>query len=321
MELVNEMKEKVLAGGVISRDEALRLYRQAPLEELTSAADQIRSALCGNGFDLCTIINGKAGRCSENCAFCAQSAHHHTHAEEYGLLATEPILKEAKYNEARGVDRFAVVTAGRALNDKEVDSLCRTVRVMKQETRLKLCVSAGLLTEDQFRRLHEAGVSRVHNNLETSPRFFPSVCTTHRIEDKIQAIHNARAAGMEVCSGGIFGLGETDEDRVDMALTLRDLDVDSVPVNFLIPIPGTPLEHNQVLTRQEAERIVAVYRFILPHKAIRLAGGRGQFDDNGTGCFTGGANALITGDMLTTTGTTIETDRRTLQELGYILCH
>lgn len=321
MTFVKELKDKVLAGEALSREEALRLYRQATLEDLTVAANQIRAFFCGDSFDLCTIINGKAGRCSENCAFCAQSVHHHTGAQEYGLLPTAPILKEAQYNEARGVDRFAVVTAGRALGDQEVDSLCQTVRVLKQETGLKLCVSAGLLTQNQFGRLHEAGISRIHNNLETSPRFFPSICTTHRIEDKIQAIRNARAAGLEVCSGGIFGLGESDEDRVDLALTLRSLDVDSVPLNFLIPIPGTPLEHNQVLTRKEAERIVAVYRFILPNKSIRLAGGRGQFADNGSGCFTGGANALITGDMLTTTGTTIESDRQTLQDLGYTLCH
>ena len=318
---VERLKEGVLAGKAITREEALLLYQETELEPLCTAANEIRAHFCGDGFDLCTIINGKSGRCSENCAFCAQSAHNHTGADEYPLLPTAAILAEARYNEARGVDRFSVVTAGRSLSDAEVEGLCETVQVMKRETNLSLCVSAGLLSEAQFRALHEAGITRVHNNLETSERFFPSVCTTHTFSDKVRAIRNAQAAGMEVCSGGIFGLGETTEDRIDMALALRELDIVSVPVNILNPIQGTPLENNRILSADEVARIVAVLRFILPDKAIRLAGGRGRLADNGHECFTGGANALITGDMLTTTGTTIEKDRAVIRSLGFTFRH
>jgi len=178
-------------------------------------------------------------------------------------------------------------------------------------------VSFGLLNEEQFRKLKNAGVTRVHNNLETSRRFFPNVCSTHSYDDKINAILAARKAGLFVCSGGIMGLGETPEDRIDMALALRGMAVKSVPVNILNPIPGTPLEHNTKLTNEEVRRIVAVYRFILPDASIRLAGGRGLLPDKGRSCFSSGANAAISGDMLTTAGITTETDKALLRELGY----
>lgn len=189
--------------------------------------------------------------------------------------------------------------------------------MIRDETELSVCVSFGLLGERQYRRLKEAGVSRVHNNLETSRRYFPSICTTHTFEDKIRAIRAAQSAGLSVCSGGIMGLGEEAEDRIDMALTLRELGIKSVPVNLMNPIPGTPLADNRRLTKEELERIVAVFRFILPDASIRLAGGRGILEDKGRGCFRSGANAAISGDMLTTAGITVEQDMEMLKELGY----
>ncbi len=195
--------------------------------------------------------------------------------------------------------------------------MCQAVRRIRRETDLSVCVSFGLLAKEQFQRLREAGVSRVHNNLETSRRNFPNVCTTHTFEDKINAIQAAKEAGLSVCSGGIMGLGETLEDRIEMALTLRELGVKSVPVNFLNPIPKTPMERNERITEEEARRIVAVYRFLLPEAAIRLAGGRGLLADKGRGCFQSGANAAISGDMLTTAGITVQTDLEILRELGY----
>ena len=306
----------VMQGKQVTREEAIWLYQQ-PLEALCRKADEIRAKFCSNSFDLCTIINGKSGRCSENCKFCAQSAWHHTGAEEYPLLSADEIVAQAKKNDDQGVLRYSIVTSGRCLSDEEVDNMCEAVRQIRKETGIAVCVSFGLLNEEQFRKLREAGVTRGHNNLETSRRNFPNICTTHTFDDKITAIKAAQAAGLSVCSGGIMGLGETPEDRIDMALTLRELGIKSVPVNVLNPIPGTPFGHNKKLTEEEVCRIVAVYRFILPDASIRLAGGRSLLPDKGRRCFQSGANAAISGDMLTTAGITVQTDLLLLQELGY----
>lgn len=313
---VKTLGNEVLAGKRISAGEALWLYSQ-PLEELSEIADGIRQHFCSNRFDICTIINGKSGRCSENCRFCAQSAHNHTDAAEYPLLEAEEILEQARANDRQGVLRYSIVTSGKRLSDPEVDRMCEAVQQIRAETGISVCVSFGLLNEGQYRRLKAAGVVRVHNNLETSRRNFPNICTTHTFEDKLCAIRAAQAAGLFVCSGGIMGLGETVEDRIDMALTLRELGIKSVPVNMLNPIPGTPFEKNERLTPEDMKRIVATYRFILPDADIRLAGGRGLMPDKGSACFRSGANAAISGDMLTTAGITVETDLRLLEKLGY----
>lgn len=310
------LTEKVLKGLQITKEEAMSLYEQ-PLEELCESADKIRRRFCSDQFDICTIINGKSGRCSENCRFCAQSAHNHTGADEYPLLPEEEILEQAKVNHSQGVLRYSIVTSGKRLSDEEVNTMCRVVERIRREVGISVCVSFGLLNEQQFKKLKEAGVSRVHNNLETSRRNFPNICTTHTFDDKLQAVRAAQAAGLSVCSGGIMGLGETPEDRIDMALTLRELGIKSVPVNMLNPIPGTPFEHNVKLTQNDMRRIVAVYRFILPKASIRMAGGRGLLPDKGKSCFTSGANAAISGDMLTTAGITVKTDMELLDELGY----
>lgn len=313
---LKELTDQVINGKKISKEEALFLYRQ-PLLELCGSADKIRKYFCSDQFDICTIINARSGSCSENCKFCAQSAHNHTCAATYPLLSKEEILAQAKINHEQGVLRYSIVTSGKRLSDAEVDLMCEVVREIKEKIGISVCVSFGLLNEQQFRKLKEAGVTRVHNNLETSRRNFPNICTTHKFDDKIQAIRAAQAAGLSVCSGGIMGLGETAEDRIDMALTLRELGVLSIPVNMLNPIPGTPFENNERLTPEDMQRIVAVYRFILPQASIRLAGGRGLMPDKGKSCFTSGANAAISGDMLTTAGITTKTDMALLKELGY----
>lgn len=310
------LTDEVLGGRLITKEEAIDLYEH-PLEELCECADQIRRHFCSNQFDICTIINGKSGRCSENCRFCAQSAHNHTCASEYPLLPDEEIIQQAEINHGQGVLRYSIVTSGKKLSDGEVDAMCRVVEKIRRDVGISVCVSFGLLNEQQFRKLKAAGVTRVHNNLETSRKNFSNICTTHTFDDKIQAIRAAQAAGLSVCSGGIMGLGETPEDRIDMAFTLRELGIQSVPVNMLNPIPGTPLEQNETLTEKEMQRIVAVYRFILPSASIRLAGGRGLLMDKGRGCFLSGANAAISGDMLTTAGITVQTDMELLDELGY----
>ena len=313
---LKELTDQVINGKKISKEEALFLYRQ-PLLELCGSADKIRKYFCSDQFDICTIINARSGSCSENCKFCAQSAHNHTCAATYPLLSKEEILAQAKINHEQGVLRYSIVTSGKRLSDAEVDLMCEVVREIKEKIGISVCVSFGLLNEQQFRKLKEAGVTRVHNNLETSRRNFPNICTTHKFDDKIQAIRAAQDAGLAVCSGGIMGLGETAEDRIDMALTLRELGVLSIPVNMLNPIPGTPFENNERLTPEDMQRIVAVYRFILPQASIRLAGGRGLMPDKGKSCFNSGANAAISGDMLTTAGITTKTDMALLKELGY----
>lgn len=235
---------EVLAGKSISRQEAIELY-QAPLEPLCRKGDEIRRHFCGDGFDLCTIINGKSGKCSENCKFCAQSVFHHTGIPEYSLLSAEEITKHAKINDQQGIVRYSIVTSGKGLSDREVQLMCQAIRMIRRETKISVCVSLGLLDVGQYRRLKEAGATRVHNNLETSSRFFPR------------------------------------------------------------------------LTSDDMRRIVAVYRFILPDASIRLAGGRGLLEDKGKSCFISGANAAISGDMLTTAGITTATDKALLGALGY----
>lgn len=318
MSTVSELKEQVLNGEQVTREEAIQLYNEAPLDKLCQAADEIRKKMSGNGFDICTIINGKCGKCSEDCKYCAQSAHYNTSlTESYPLLDTETLLKEAKYNAERGVLRYSIVTSGKRLSTKEVEQLCESIKIIKQEVAIEICVSLGLLGEDDFKKLHAAGANRVHCNLESSERYFKEICTTHTYAEKIETLKAAQRAGMSVCSGGIMGLGENAEDRIDMVLTARELGVKSIPVNFLNPIPGTPYEKNQPLTREEARRCVAVFRFLIPDGSIRLAGGRGLLGDKGKSCFESGSNAAISGDMLTTAGITIETDMQMLAELGF----
>ena len=316
MDSLASLKEKVLAGRQITREEALALA-EMPLEELCAAADEIRRFFCGDKFDLCTIVNGKSGKCSENCKYCAQSASYHTAVETYPLLDTEALLEQAQYSQSRGVHRYSIVTSGRNLNAQEVSQACGSIRKIKESLDISICVSFGLLEEADFQKLRQAGASRVHNNLEASAGYFPQVCTTHTQQDKIRSIEAARKAGMEVCSGGIMGLGESMEDRIDLAITLRELQIKSVPVNMLNPIPGTPYENNPRLTEEDMCRIVASFRFLLPDAFIRLAGGRGLMEDQGRRCFYSGANAAITGDMLTTSGITIQRDLEILKELGY----
>lgn len=313
---LHTLEQKVLQGEAITREEALWLSHQ-PLDELCAAADRLRQQFRGKTFDLCTIINAKSGLCPEDCRFCAQSAHNHTGAEVYPLLSQEAIVQEALKNQAQGVLRFSIVTSGKRLSQEEVEVLCRVIQRIRQVCSISLCGSFGLLNEAQYAMLKEAGISRIHNNLETSRRNFPNICTTHTFDDKVAAIRAAQAAGLTVCSGGIMGLGETEEDRIDMALTLRELGIKSVPLNLLNPIPGTPMEGNKRLSSDDMRRIAAVYRFLLPDASIRLAGGRGLLPDKGAGCFRSGANAAISGDMLTTAGITVETDLALLDKLGY----
>ena len=300
----------------ISKSEATELLN-TDLKVLSYCAEQIRKKFCDSKFDMCSIINGKSGKCSENCKFCAQSAHYKTNIKEYSLLDTNSIFNVAKHNWNKKVKRFSIVTSGKKLTDEEIDLVCKTYEKIKKECNIMLCASMGLLTKQQFIKLKKSGVSRYHCNLETSRKFFPNICTTHTYNDKINAINIAKKTGFEICSGGIFGMGETFQDRIDMFFELYNLGVKSVPINILNPIKNTPFENNKILSQEEVLRTVSIARFILPDAFIRLAGGRLLFKDKGVSLFSSGANATITGDMLTTNGTSIGEDFNTIKKLGF----
>lgn len=317
MSFVQELKNKILNEDyVTTREDAIKLL-DADLDELTSAANEIRKKLHGKNFDFCSIINGRSGRCSENCKYCAQSSYYHTGAPEYKLLSVEEILADAKKREAAGIPRYSIVTSGRTLTKNDVEQISETIRRIKKETKLSVCLSSGLLNREQFDQLKAAGLTRFHNNLETYRRHFPDVCTTHTYDDKIGVLQNALAAGLEICSGGIMGLGETMEDRIDMCIDLRELGVKSTPINVLNAIPGTPFENLPKVSNDEFCRIVAIYRFINPKAYLRLAGGRGVLGDDGERAFKSGANATITDDMLTTSGVKSAKDFELVKKLGF----
>lgn len=299
----------------ITKEEIVELST-LPLGELTNFADTVRKDFLGNAFDICTIINGKSGKCSENCKFCAQSAHYPTKAKEYPLLDEKTIVDDASQKLEQGVVRYSIVTSGKKLTSDELDHLAHIYPKIGANGNY-ICASHGLLSLEDLKLLRDAGVQRYHNNLETSERFFPHVCTTHTYEDKLSTLKNAKKAGMEICSGGIFGLGETLEDRIDMAFTLKELDVHSIPINILAAIPGTPFENIPFLSYDEVARSVALYRLIHPDAFLRLAGGRGLLKDHGKKLLQSGANALITGDMLTTDGYTVESDLQMISSLDY----
>lgn len=314
---INNLKEKIKNGYLITREEAIEVYN-SDYDELTKAADELREYFCGNDFDVCTIINAKSGKCSENCKFCAQSGHYHTNVKEYDLLDEDVIVKDAldKYN--RGIPRYSMVASGKGLTPKDIDKICSITRkIYEQAPGIKVCISGGIISEESFEKLKAAGITRIHNNLETSRNFFPEICTTHTYDQKIETIKAAQEAGMEICSGGLIGLGEDFKDRIDMALQLRDLDVHSVPINLLNPIKNTPLENNEPLPMEEVNRTCATFRFIMPKALIRLAGGRALMEEFGESAFKSGANAAISGVLLTTKGISIEDDMKRIKDLDY----
>ncbi|MDR2047509.1 MAG: biotin synthase BioB [Clostridiales bacterium] len=310
------LAKRVTEGYEIDKDEAEALI-DVDLDELAACADGIRRKFCGNAFDICSIINGKSGGCTENCKFCAQSKQHDTGCQTHALIEADTVVARAVDNYEKGVKRFSIVTAGRTLTDGEVTGVCASYEAVGRACGVFKCASHGLLRYEQFVKLLAAGVKRYHCNLETSRNFFSKICSTHTYDDKITAINTAKKAGLEVCSGGIIGLGESFGDRIDMAFELRGLDIKSVPMNVLNPVKGTPFENLPVLSYDEVIRTVAVYRFILPDAALRMAGGRGLFRDKGERAFKSGANAAATGDMLTTGGISIAADTALVRSLGY----
>jgi biotin synthase len=311
-----EIAEKIIAGERLKPADDLKFLLEVPLEELQRGAGLIQKHFCGNHIDLCTIINGKSGRCGENCKYCAQSKNHNTGIDEYKFLPTNEILAVAKMNEKAGVNRFSIVTSGRALSGDDFEKAIEAYKILRENLKIDLCASHGILNAEQFKRLRETGVTSYHHNIETSRRFFPQICTSHTYDDRINTIKIAQAAGFNVCSGGIIGMGETWQDRIDMAFELANLKIKSIPINALMAVKGTPLENTPPLSADEILRTVAIFRFINPTANIRLAAGRKLLPDFGASAFLYGASASITGNMLTTSGTTIRFDIELLKKLG-----
>lgn len=287
-----------------------------PLAEVVWLADRVRARCAGSKVELCSIINAKSGMCGEDCRFCAQSGRHSTTAEVYPLKPKDEILAAARRAKDIGADRFDIVTSGGALSDEELETACDAVSEITGNMGMKMCASLGCLGEKQLSLLKKAGLSRYHHNIETSPSYFPKIVTTHTFQDRIDTIRAAKRAGLEVCSGGIIGMGEDWADRIEMAFILKELDVDSVPINILVPIEGTPMEGMPPMPCADAVRTIAIFRIVLEDKIIKIAAGRESvLKDFQAMAFMAGANGMLIGGYLTIKGRAVEDDRRLAEEI------
>ena len=316
---LNTIRCKALAGTSLTDADIRCIIDLSPdrLPELLGHAHAVRTARFGLEASLCAIVNAKSGTCSEDCAFCAQSGHHSAQSPEYPLLPTADIAAAAARAKRSGVTRFGIVASGKLVGDRDLDGFVRAIRAVA-ELGIKPDLSPGLLDQGQLEALKRAGLQGYHHNLETSASYFPKMCTTHAYAEDVAAVRAGLKAGVYVCSGGIFGIGETWDDRVELALLLRELGVPSVPMNFLTPIPGTPLEDRVPLSPEEALKTVALYRFLLPDRALRICGGRlTVFGQARKGeLLTSGASGLMVGDYLTTRGASPGSDLEELQRAG-----
>lgn len=314
--IVSEIEDNVIKGQTISFEEAVRLSQTEDVEALFAVADKIRVKFKGNKVDLCSIMNAKSGRCSENCKYCAQSGHYYTGIEEYPLVCLEDALKMARENEQCGVHRFSLVTSGRAINGEDFYKIIEMIKVLKQETKLKLCASLGCISYDQAVELKKAGLTMYHHNVETSSDYFDEICDTHAHQDRMDTIKNVTAAGLDVCCGGIIGMGESMEQRIKMAFEINELGVKFIPINILNPIKGTPLEKAEKLNPIEILKTFSIFRFIIPNGSIRYAGGRNALGElQGVG-LKAGVDGVMVGNYLTTVGNKISDDIRMIKGLG-----
>lgn len=319
-ELIFSVGKKVLEGGQVTFDEAIALTQieEADIPILLGVANKVREKFTGSAVDTCQIVNARSGNCSENCKFCAQSAHHEVKLDVYPLMSEEQIVAAAKKAEKDGAYRFCVVTAGCGMHgDPDFEKITSAIKRIGQETSLNRCCSLGTLNEEHVAALKEAGITRYHHNLETSESFFSEICTTHTFEERVETIKKIKNAGLQACSGGIIGMGETWKQRIELAFTLKELDVDSIPVNVLNAVKGTALEGAEKLNPMEILQTFAIFRLILPTKIIRYAGGRehnlGELVPLG---FLSGVNGMLIGNYLTTEGKGATQDLKTVTNLG-----
>jgi len=313
------LADRVLDGEAMTRDQALSVVG-APDDELLvvlHAAFRVRSRFHGRKVRLHLLQNAKSGVCPEDCMFCSQSLRHESAVEQYGMQSVEELIEGADGANDSGAATYCIATATRGPSTHEIDTICSAVASLKQKHSLKVCVSLGLLKPGQAEMLREAGVDRYNHNLETSRRYFPNVVTTHNWEDRLQTLEMAQAAGLEICSGGIIGMGETPEDRVDLALALREVSPESVPLNFLDPRPGTPLAASMRLSPQECLKALAMFRFVHPEADVRLAGGRETALDTMQPLALFAANSIFTSGYLTTSGQGVSQDYKLIEQAGF----
>ncbi len=303
----------------IDREDVLALLKPERRVDLREMAHEMTERCVEKRFDFCSIINARSGRCSENCKWCAQSAHWKTGCETYGWVGTEACVKAAQEAAANGADRIGIVTSGRCLSPEDVDSVCAALREMRKVVpEIGLCASLGLLSENDLIKLKDAGLQRVHCNIEAAPSLFPSLCTTHTTADKLTTIHAAKRLGFQICCGGIIGMGETDEQLVEFAFALKEIAPDSIPVNVLHPIEGTPLYERGVLDPERVVDSVAVLRLVNPSTPLRFAGGRRDMsDETAAKCIYVGMSAGIAGPLLTTPGADFDDDRELAVRAGF----
>jgi len=316
---IDEIANRIIEGGTLTPEEAVRLSGAEGMDvyDLFRAASRIKEHFVGNEVHLCSIINAKSGRCAEDCAFCAQSAHHSTDAPVYPLVQEDRLLESARDAEANGSACFGIITSGTTVNGPELEQILTALRRIRLETTILPSCSLGIIDEQTARKLKDAGMDTYHHNLETAESFFPSICTTHPYRDDVETVRAVKKAGLKVCCGGIFGLGETAAQRVEMAFTLKELDVDSVPINFLNPIEGTRLEGAANISAMECLKTIAIYRMILPDKRITVCGGREKnLRDMQSWIFFAGANGTMIGNYLTTQGRNVDVDLAMFGDLG-----
>jgi biotin synthase len=315
--MISEIKDKVIDGYDLSYDEAVVLSQIDNKEELYRAADEIREHFCGKRMDLCSITNAKSGKCSENCKWCSQSASFKTNVEEYELVDRKEAVRQAVENAAMGVNKHSLVTSGKKVTNATLNNIIGIYSEIKSKCDIKLCASMGLINGEQLSKLKGAGVEHYHCNLETAPSFFPELCTSHTIDDKIKTIKAAQEVGLGVCSGGIIGMGETMEQRIELAVTLKELNILSIPINILTPVEGTPLEGKEELSEEEILTTIALFRFINPKASLRFAGGRLKIRHFQHKALHAGINAALTGNYLTTTGADIKDDLKDFKSSGF----
>lgn len=318
---INDVTERVLDGENVTEEEILRLINidekdEEALEVLFKGANRIREKYSGNSVNLCTIMNVKSGKCSEDCKYCAQSIHYKTGIEEYSLLNYDEILERALEMEKADAHKFSLVTSGRGISGEDFEKVLQIYRRLKEDTTLDLCASHGIISYEQARLLKEAGVSMYHHNIETSSTYYSNICITHSYEDRIETIKNVTRAGLDICCGCIIGMGESLSDRVKIMFELKDLGIKSVPINILNPAKGTPLGNMQILSPNEILKTMALFRYVIPNGHIRYAGGRKALLDKQSVGFKAGINAALVGNYLTTIGSNIDDDKNMILSQG-----